>query len=171
MGIRLKQCLILVLPTILDEGIVQQLGLKVSKCPSKIKAIHSEAKLVSGIAFGVKFKVGEWTGKVNFLIMKLDDFDVILGDEFIRATKATLLPFIGVMPIFDEKQPCYVPVRRRARNSKASKGKEPMVSTRQVEHRLKKGEMTYLAAMIEVKQDKFIKFQMLLLDCWRNSLM
>ena len=76
--------------------------MKVSKCPSKIKAINSKAKPVSRIAFGVKFKVGEWTRKVNFLIMKLDDFDVIL-DEFFVAAKATLLPFIGVMLIFYEK--------------------------------------------------------------------
>ena len=86
-----------------DEGMVQQLGLKVSKCPSKIKALNSEAKPISGINFGVRFKVEEWTGKVNFLIMKLDDFDVILGDEFFVAAKAALLPFIGVMLIFDEK--------------------------------------------------------------------
>ena len=42
-----------------DELIVQQLGLKVSKCLSKIKSINSKAKPVSGIAFGVKFKVGD----------------------------------------------------------------------------------------------------------------
>ena len=84
-----------------DESMVQQLGLKVSKCPNKIKAINSEAKPVSGIAFGVRFKVGERTGKVNFLIMKLDDFDVIMGDVFSMAAKATLLPFISVMLIFD----------------------------------------------------------------------
>jgi len=43
-----------------DEGMVQQLGLKVSKCPSKIKAVNSKAKPVLGIAFGVRFKVGKW---------------------------------------------------------------------------------------------------------------
>ena len=32
-----------------------------------------------------------------------------------------------------------------------------MVLTMQVEHRLKKREMIYLAAMIEVKQDKFVE--------------
>ena len=74
-----------------------------SKCPCKIKVINSEAKPILGIAFGVKSKVGGWTGKVNFLIMKLDDFDVILGDEFFVDTKVALLPFIGVMLIFDEK--------------------------------------------------------------------
>ena len=32
-----------------------------------------------------------------------------------------------------------------------------MVSAMQVEHGLKKGEITYLAAMIDVKQDKFVE--------------
>ena len=83
--------------------------------------------------------------------MQLDDFDIILGDEFFVAARATLLPFIGVMLIFDEKQPCYVLARRVTGNNKTSKGKGPMVSTMQVEHGLKKGEMTYLVVMIEVK--------------------
>ena len=56
-----------------------------------------------GITYGVKFKVGEWTGKLNFLVMELDDFDVILGDEFLVAAKAALLPFIGILLILDEK--------------------------------------------------------------------
>ena len=136
---------------------VQQLGLKVSKCPSKIKAVNSKANPISRISIGVKFKVGEWTGNVNFLIMQLDDFDVILGDEFFVAARATLLPFIRVMLIFDEKQPCYILARCVIGNNKTSKGKGPMVSAMQVEHGLKKGEMTYLVVMIEVKQDKFVE--------------
>ncbi|KAF3966702.1 hypothetical protein CMV_009221 [Castanea mollissima] len=127
-----------------------------SKCPSKIKAVNLEAKPVLGIAYGVKFKVDEWTRKVNFLVMELDDFDLILGNEFLVSAKAALLPFIEVLLILDEKQSCYVPVRRGARNSKSSKGKEPMVSAMQVEHGLKKGEMTYLATLIKVKQDKYV---------------
>ena len=70
------------------DWMVQRLGLRVSKCPSKIKTVNSEAKPVLGITYGVKLKVGEWTGKVNFLVMELDDFDVILGDEFLVAAKA-----------------------------------------------------------------------------------
>ena len=88
---------------------------------------------------------------MNFLIMQLDDFDVILGDEFFVAARATLLPFIRVMLIFDEKQPCYILARCVIGNNKTSKGKGPMVSAMQVEHELKKGEMTYLVVMIEVK--------------------
>ena len=89
--------------------------------------------------------------------MKLDDFDVILGDEFFVTTKAALLPIIGVMLIFDEKQSCYVLARHVIVNSKTSKGKESIVSAMQVEYGLEKREMTYLAAMIDFKQDKFFK--------------
>ena len=87
------------------DRMIQQHGLKVSKCPSKIKAVNSEAKLVLGIAYRVKFKVDEWKGKMNFLVMELDDFDVILDNEFLVAAKAALLPFIGILLILDEKQP------------------------------------------------------------------
>lgn len=117
-----------VIHNFVDERMVQQLVLKVSKCPNKIKVVNSKAKPVSGISFGVRFKVGEWTRKVNFLIMQLDNFDVIMGDEFFVATEVALLPFIGVMLIFNEKQPCYVSARHVTRNSKTSKGKKPMVS-------------------------------------------
>ena len=48
-------------------------------------------------------------------------------------------------------------MRCRVGNSKTSMRKEPIVSAMQVEHGLKKGEMTYLAAMIDVKQDKFVE--------------
>ena len=120
--------MILVLPTILLLIMVQQLGLKVSKCPSKIKAVNSEANPVSRISIGVKFKVGEWIGNMNFLIMQLDDFDVIMGDEFFMAARATLLSFIGVMLIFDEKQPCYVFARRVTGNNKTKGEKANVVS-------------------------------------------
>ena len=63
----------------------------------------------------------------------MDDFDVILGDEFFIASRVALLPFIGVMLIFDEKQLCYVPARLRIGNNRTSKGKESMVSAMQVE--------------------------------------
>lgn len=118
--------------TMLDTGsihnfvancMVQQLGLKVSKSPSKIKTMNFEAKTISGIAFGMKFKVGEQTGNANFLIMQLNDVNVILGNEFFVEAKAALLPFIRAMLIFYETQPCYVLARRMSGNRKISKGK------------------------------------------------
>ena len=56
-------------------------------------------------------------------------------------------------------------------NSKTSKGKVSMVSTRQVKHGLKKGEITYLVAMIKVKQDKFVEVPDVVARLLRNLLM
>jgi hypothetical protein len=35
-----------------------------------------------GIAHAVSLKVGNWFGKITFLVVTLDDFDVILGNMF-----------------------------------------------------------------------------------------
>jgi hypothetical protein len=48
-----------------------------------------------GVAYVVPLKVGEWTGKVNFLVVPLDDFDIILGNEFFVLAKAIPMPFFG----------------------------------------------------------------------------
>lgn len=50
---------------------VQKLGLKVSKCPSIIKAVNSEAKLIFGIDYGVNFKVDKWTRKGSWMTSML----------------------------------------------------------------------------------------------------
>jgi hypothetical protein len=71
---------------------VKKFGRKLSKCPSRLKAVNSEAQPVTGIAYLVHLKVGEWFGKVNFLVVPLDDFDVILGNEFFVLARAVLGP-------------------------------------------------------------------------------
>ena len=43
----------------------------------------------------------------------LDDFDIILGNEFFVLAKAIPMPFLGRMLIMDESQPCFVKVVRK----------------------------------------------------------
>ena len=46
----------------------------------------------------------------------------------------------------DEARPCFI-----AGVHKQSKGKEPLLSAMQVEHGLKRGESTFMAALLEIK--------------------
>jgi hypothetical protein len=134
---------------------VEKLGLKLSKCPSRLKAVNSEAQPVAGIAYSVHLKVGEWSGKVNFLVVPLDDFDVILGNEFFVLAKAVPMPFVGGLLIMDEKQPCFVRAARGAPHS--DKGsKESTLSAMQLKQGLRRGEVTYLAAMREIKEETWM---------------
>ncbi|KAL0395502.1 UNVERIFIED_CONTAM: hypothetical protein Slati_4516400 [Sesamum latifolium] len=46
----------------------------------QVKAVNSEAMPVSGVA--TELRVGSWSGQCDFMAVRLDDFDVILGIDF-----------------------------------------------------------------------------------------
>jgi hypothetical protein len=75
--------------------------------------MNSESQLVVGIAYDVPLKGGEWSRKVNFLVVLLNDFDIILGNKFFMLAKATPTPFLGGMLIMDKSQSCFVKVVRK----------------------------------------------------------
>uniref|UniRef100_A0A803MX72 Uncharacterized protein n=1 Tax=Chenopodium quinoa TaxID=63459 RepID=A0A803MX72_CHEQI len=65
------------------------LGVKFTKVDGEMKAINSEATPVYGRAWGVPVRLGKWKGKVDFLVVDIDDEDVVLGMEFLHK----VLPF------------------------------------------------------------------------------
>jgi hypothetical protein len=79
------------------------LGLKMSNCPNRLKALNSESQLVIGVAYAVSLKVGDWFGNVTFLVVPLNDFDVILGNVFFVLAKAVPMPFHRGLLIMNEK--------------------------------------------------------------------
>ena len=44
------------------------------KNPSKIKAVNSEVKQISGLTKGVPIKIGTWSGSTNMMVVPLYDF-------------------------------------------------------------------------------------------------
>lgn len=60
------------------------LGVKFTKVDGEMKAINSEATPVYGKAWGVPVRLGKWKGKVDFLVVDIDDEDVVLGMEFLH---------------------------------------------------------------------------------------
>ncbi|KAK4397971.1 RNA-directed DNA polymerase [Sesamum angolense] len=56
-------------------------------CSCRIKAVNSEAKPIQGVAC-VELKVSAWTGKCSLMVVSLDDFDVILGMDFLLLANA-----------------------------------------------------------------------------------
>ena len=133
---------------------VARLGLKLSKDDSKLKAVNSEAQETHGMAKNMAIQMGDWKGTINFLSVPLDDFDFILGSDFFQRAKVVLLPHLNGLLIMDEKQPCFVAGIRKP--PKRPSG-EKTLSALQLEKGLRKGEHTYVAAMIEIKPDKQVK--------------
>ncbi|KAK3018657.1 hypothetical protein RJ639_002710 [Escallonia herrerae] len=71
---------------------VERLGLTLEKGCGRVKAINSAAQPVAGIARSVLIKIGPNEGRTNFSVVIMDDFKLIIGLEFLRDTKTTVMP-------------------------------------------------------------------------------
>ncbi|KAL0368286.1 UNVERIFIED_CONTAM: Transposon Tf2-12 polyprotein [Sesamum calycinum] len=115
------------LGSILCSWEIQKLGLTLAQHSSRIKAVNSEAKPIQGSAC-VELKVGAWTGQCKLLAVPLDDFDVILGMDFMLLANAM-------------------------DSVRSTEKKDSLMSAMQVKAGLRRGDQTYLAALIEIKPD------------------
>ncbi|KAA0060453.1 hypothetical protein E6C27_scaffold22G002800 [Cucumis melo var. makuwa] len=48
-----------------------------------MKAVNSVALPIVGLVKRTTIKLGGWKGLVDFVVVKIDDFDVVLGMEFL----------------------------------------------------------------------------------------
>ncbi|KAK2994750.1 hypothetical protein RJ640_031023 [Escallonia rubra] len=87
---------------------VERLGLTLEKRCGRVKAINSAAQPVAGIARSVLIKIGPYEGRTNFSVVIMDDFKLILGLEFLRDTKTTVMPCTNSLAMLGSK-PCVIP--------------------------------------------------------------
>ncbi|TXG47935.1 hypothetical protein EZV62_027229 [Acer yangbiense] len=129
-----------------------RLGLNLLESTSRIKAVNSGAMPVRGVA-ETTLKVGSWQGRCSLMVVPLDDFDLILGVEFFVKAKAMLLPYLRGILIGDEESPCFVQACGGTQDIKQGKDKGTVISAKQVDKGLRKGQMTYMAALVQIKPD------------------
>ncbi|KAL2934505.1 Retroviral-like aspartic protease 1, partial [Bienertia sinuspersici] len=63
------------------------LGVKFTKVDGVVKSINSRAMPVYGRAWDVPIRLGKWKGKIDFLVIDIDDEDVVLGMEFLAKVR------------------------------------------------------------------------------------
>ncbi|XP_068663055.1 uncharacterized protein [Aristolochia californica] len=131
-----------------SEEEARRLKLKATRDSSRMKAVNSAAREVSGVAKAVSANVGEWGGKLDFTIVPMDDFKVILSMDFLTTCKAFILPSLGVVGILDEGGACMI----NGFKTNVTKNIES-IGAFQIKRGLKQGYSTYLAAFCEVKED------------------
>ncbi|KAK4382007.1 hypothetical protein Sango_2915800 [Sesamum angolense] len=131
---------------------IQKLGLTLAQHSSRIKAVNSEAKPIQGVAC-VELKVSNWTGKCNLMVFPLDDFDVILGMDFLLLASAMVIPYLNGLFIVDQNSTCFVQATYLQDSIRSVEKKYSLISAMQVKAGLRHSEQTYLAELIEVKPD------------------
>ncbi|KAK3013695.1 hypothetical protein RJ639_008605 [Escallonia herrerae] len=118
---------------------VERLGLTLEKGCGRVKAINSAAQPVAGIARSILIKIGPYEGRTNFSVVIMDDFKLILGLEFLRDTKTTVMPCTNSLVMLGNK-PCVIPTI-------SSREGERSISALQLKRGLKRDETTYLAML------------------------
>ena len=124
------------------------MGLKLEENTSRIKEVNSKTQKIQGIAKNVPMQVGDWKGTCNLLCVPLDDFDLIIGVDFLLKAKVALIPRLGGLVVLKERQPCFV---QALRANDGDKGQPEMLSTIQLKKGLKQGQDTYITALIKIK--------------------
>lgn len=100
-------------------------------------------------------------GEHNFMAMPLGDYEVILGNDFLRKYCFIPFPYLDGVMIMNEANLIFIKVIYPYGKVKKVKSKTSIIFTILIEKGLKKGDETFLAAMIEVKLDVTVKQ----LDC------
>lgn len=66
-----------------------------------MKAVNSPTKPIAGIAQGVHVSLGIWRGKLNFSIVPIDNFKMVLRIEIFNQVHAFPLPTTNSLGILD----------------------------------------------------------------------
>ncbi|KAH9722467.1 Endonuclease [Citrus sinensis] len=106
----------------------KRLGLKATKEGGTMKVVNSPAKPIAGIAQGVHITLGTWSGKLDFFIVPMDDFKMVLGMEFFDQVHAFPLPATNSLSILDGSKACMDPsflVSIRELNEEGNSGTSP----------------------------------------------
>ncbi|KAI4334652.1 hypothetical protein L6164_013370 [Bauhinia variegata] len=95
----------------IDAQEAKQLGIKYKQRSGTIKAVNSEVKPIMGIAEAVKVKIGDWQGELDFTIIPMENFKVVLGLEFFCKSYTFLILAVNSLVILDAKTIHVIPLR------------------------------------------------------------
>ena len=71
--------------TFISPEKAKRCDLKVTKDCEQMKAVNSLASVINGSSKNVMTKLGPWEEGINFMVSPMDDFDVVLGLDFMIA--------------------------------------------------------------------------------------
>ena len=80
----------------------RRLGLAIEKDSGKMKAA------IVGVSKRAPFKLGTWTGEMDLVVVRMDDFDVVLGMDFLLEHKVIPMPLAKCLVIIDHN-PTVIP--------------------------------------------------------------
>ncbi|KAI3440852.1 3'-5' exonuclease domain-containing protein [Psidium guajava] len=102
----------------LSSEAAKWLKLRIDPSDRWYKPVNADDIPAIGVARGVKIKVGDWTDRLDFEVIPLDDYDMILGMDFFDRAEAIIDLRTKSIIITDRKCPTVVSLRPEVKVSK-----------------------------------------------------
>lgn len=118
----------------------KDMGLQARPTTHTMKAVNSAASNSAGLIKNVHIYVGSWNRRIDLLAVAMDDYDLVLGNKFLRRAKAFVAPNLGGILNNDEASPCFV----ASKSSSSPLTSDRVLSAMQVKKGMRKGEPTFL---------------------------
>ena len=77
--------------------VVKHLKLQIDLGMNLFKVVNLEVEKVVGLAHQFPLTLGKWIILVDFIVIPLDDFDIILGQEFMKKEKEASMPHLDCL--------------------------------------------------------------------------
>ena len=127
----------------------KEVGLMIFLSNEEVKSVNSRAK-VAGLAHEVPVKIKDWKGQLDFTMMEMNNFDMILGQDFLKGNKAIVVPFCDEVVLVGKSQNLTFPTHRQRHEFKVQH-----VSALSLEKAMKESYMeTYALMFKEVEGDE-----------------
>lgn len=128
--------------------LAKEAGLTMTPSNMEVKAVNSRAK-VAGVVYDVPVQIKNWDGQLDFTVMEMSDFDMILGQDFLKGNKAIVVPFCDEVILVGQTQAWTLPTHGQRREVKVQH-----VSTLSLERAMKDANMeTYAVVFKDVEED------------------
>jgi hypothetical protein len=88
--------------TFMVDQLVKYLGLRFNSIHTSMKAMISKAQKITGMSYDVLIVLDRWKGKQDMLVLNLYNYDIILGLDFLRKAKITLMLYLNRVMISSE---------------------------------------------------------------------
>ena len=88
----------------MGEDTARRIGLRFVLAKAQMKTVNSPPMDILGIAEKVDTTLGEWTRKVDFTIVRIDDYEAVLGMEFMKQFDAMIVPHLKKLYIYDGRE-------------------------------------------------------------------
>jgi len=114
------------------ENTMKRLGFQPEQ--TTFKYLNSDVQSVVGVAKDVLLKLGDWRGSTSFTIVPMDDFKVVLRQEFMRKEKIVYIQHMNILSIFSWKTLCLAPTTRRKEEGMWMSYLQLIVANNQIRH-------------------------------------